>query len=67
MGLAIQRMVLEGARASGEQAGREARGPGRRAGRDRKLCSRAPTLRASPWDVLDEQIFEGALKALERL
>jgi len=64
MGLAIARMVLEGARASGERAGREAEVL------DEEQAELASLLAGTDFtgialDVLDEQVFEGALKALE--
>ena len=64
MGLAIRRMVLEGARASGERAGRETEVL------DEEREELASLLAGTDFtgialDVLDEQVFEGALKALE--
>jgi len=64
MGLAIRRMVLEGARASGERAGREAEVL------DEEQAELTSLLAGTDFtgialDVLDEQVFEGALKALE--
>ncbi len=64
MGLAIQRMVLESALASGEQAGREAEVL------DAEQAELASLLANNDFTgialgVLDEQVFEGALKALE--
>ena len=64
MGRAIQRMVLEGALASGERVGRETEVLNKEQAELASLLT-GTDFTGIALDVLDEQVFEGALKALK--